>query len=84
MTNKLPPENEQDILDEFGLKNDSELPTDQNPSVDPPYSSSIFAPSNIGNSIQWKTIQPGTTITLSINFQQSSTFYGTVFGKTIK
>ena len=42
-----------------------------------------FGGAALGNEIMWATAKPAITITLQVNFLQTGTFWGTMYGKTL-
>ena len=45
--------------------------------------SASFINTALGNGIKWDTCQPALTISITLSFLQTCTWYGTLFGKTV-
>ncbi len=77
----IPPEDDDDLLDEFGLGGEQAPATpDRGRGAGGVLGPGVGA---LGNGIKWGTVEPGVQISMQVNFVQTGTFNMTLFGKAI-
>lgn len=76
-------EDDDDILDEYGLRGLESTSVPEIKDAEVTRGPSQFSGNTLGSRIMWSTVKSATQITVQVNFLSIGTFWGTLFGKPI-